>query len=233
MSCLLFDVETLSDSTESILTRLPEFDEDEARESVPANYKKPEAINGWIEDKRASHGQDIVAKAALNPLYSKVVLVSTWDGEVEQRWGDEQNLIIATFKRLSHLEEDYILPARDYLNGGRVAGFGLRFFDLPYLISRAFILRVPVPRSVFDPFSKWGLPDRFIDVKDVFCAGSYEKKKTHFSMNSMLRALGLPEKGSGADFGKLWTTDREKACSYARDEMIVLVEACKIMGLLS
>lgn len=234
---IILDIETLADSTESILARLPEFDEEVARESVPKNYKAESAINGWIEDKRASHGKDIVAHAALNPLYSKVVLVTTWHHGIAQiQWEceteGERGLILLALQILSHLEEGSpLLPAKDYLNGGRVAGWGLKHFDLPYLCKRSILLGIPIPKSVFNPFSRYPWSERFIDLSEVWSMGDYSLKYT--KLDDALRALGLPPKThDGSEFDRLWREDRTMACEYARQEMLSTVKLAERLGVL-
>lgn len=233
---IILDIETLADSTESILARLPEFDEEVARESVPKNYKAESAINGWIEDKRASHGKDIVAHAALNPLYSKVVLVTTWHHGIAQiQWEceteGERGLILLALQILSHLEEGSpLLPAKDYLSGGRVAGWNIGW-DLSYLVKRAWILGIPVPKSIFNPFSRYPVSERFICLMKLWQAGDYRAPFT--KLDDALRALGLPPKThDGSEFDKLWATDREKACAYSRAEMESTVKLAERLGVL-
>lgn len=233
---IVFDIETSADSTESIMARLPEFDEEAARESVPKNYKAESAINGWIEDKRAIHGKEIVARAALNPLYSTIALLTFWTQEgvqqLENNGQSEPILIRLALARLSHLEEGSpLLPAKDYLNGGRVAGWGLKHFDLPYLCKRALLLGIPIPKSVFNPFSRYPWSERFIDLSETWSMGDYSLKYT--KLDHALRALGLPPKThDGSEFGKLWETDREKACEYSRAEMESTVKLAERLGVL-
>lgn len=233
---IILDIETLADSTESILARLPEFDEEAARESVPKNYKAESAINGWIEDHRANWGKDIVSRAALNPLYSTIALLTWWtkDEGVQQyqNYCSERDVIDTALAHLSHLEEGSpLMPARDYLNGGRVCGWGLKHFDLPYLCKRALILGIPIPKSVFNPFSRYPWSDRFIDLSETWTMGDHALKYT--KLDHALRALGLPPKThDGSEFDKLWATDREKACAYSRAEMESTVKLAERLGVL-
>ena len=52
----------------------------------------------------------------------------------------------------------------------------------------------------------------------------------YVKFNKVLQYFGLAEKiADGADFGKLWAEDREKALEYNRDELIKLEQVAKII----
>lgn len=229
----LIDLETVALPESEVRAMLPPFDEAEARASVPRNYRKPEAISGWVEEQRASYGSDIVEKAALNPLYSRVVVVTAWDGSgVKQSRlldDDEPALVESALMFLSHLESSHV-PAREFLDGGLVAGWNIAW-DLSYLLKRAWILGIPVPKSVFNPLERYPIPSRFIDLMRLWQGGDY--KAPYTSLDSALRALGLPPKThDGSEFGKLWVENREEACAYARAEMESLKMLAERLGVL-
>lgn len=258
MSASILDCETISQDPAVILANLPPWDEQEARQRVPKNYKKEEAISGWLDDDKANWNKDAIEKAALNPETAIVAVVGFWkNGKVEQlvlgssEWTKEINelesdphwefpteseLIEHAFMRLSEgsayqwmtADRDGKLqpPGMDHC----VLGWNLHGYDLMMLIRRAWILGVPVPRTIFNPLSRYHFPERFVDMMQVWKAGNF--KSPHQSLNHALKAVGLPEKGDGKDFGKLWASDRSKALEYNANELRVAAELYKRMGAL-
>lgn len=218
MSTIL-DIETLAQPTEKILANLPPWDEVEARQRVPKNYKKEEAISGWLNEDRENHGKNAIEKAALNPETATIAIVGFWKyGKVEQLVCDdeasESDIIYGAFDRIS--------------DGSTVLGWNLIGFDMKMLIRRAWTLGVKVPRSIFNPISRYPTPDRFVDMMDKYRAGSFKDPFTRLS--GALRAMQLPDKGDGKEFGKLWESDRAKALDYNAQELHGQAELYRRMG---
>jgi DNA polymerase elongation subunit (family B) len=236
------DIETVGLPALTILESLPPWDEQEARNRVPKNYKKPDAIAGWLEEDQANHGKDAIEKAALNPETAMVAIVGFWrNGKVEQLVWDEQPGMPLPMKDNFYFitESELIEHAFMRLNEGAgalsitdhaVLGWNIKGFDLPFLIKRAWILGVTVPRSLFNPFSRYPLPERFIDTMQVWQAGNY--KAPYTKLASALKYMGLPEKGDGKEFGKLWETDRSAALAYSATELNLQADLYRKMGLL-
>lgn len=250
---LICDIECISQTEEQILKNLPSWDESEARQRVPKNYKKEEAISGWLDDDKANWNKDAIEKAALNPETAIVAVAGFWNNDrVEQLFlGDETEFVKSSqlfqFETESELIEHAFMrlsegSAYQWMTADRdgklqppgmdhcVLGWNLHGYDLMMLIRRAWILGVPVPRTIFNPLSRYHFPERFVDMMQVWKAGNF--KSPHQSLNHALKAVGLPEKGDGKDFGKLWASDRSKALEYNANELRVAAELYKRMGAL-
>jgi hypothetical protein len=218
----LLDIETIARPEEELRKLIPPWDIEEARSRVPKSYKKEEVISGWLEDDRVNHGKDLIEKAALNAETGTVAVVGFWqDGKVEQFVHTEAGLGHAyTELPGTHFptESELIEHAfRTLWDTPVVLGWNLLGFDLPFLIKRAWLLGVTVPKSIFSPLSRYPINERFVDTMKVWQVGNY--KAPFASLNNTLRAFDLPDKGDGKDFGKLWAEDRAKALEYNAKEL--------------
>lgn len=217
----LLDIETLARPEEELRKLIPPWDEQEARSRVPKSYKKEEAISGWLEEDKANHGKDLIEKAALNAETGTVAVVGFWrDGKVEQ-------LVLSSLPVKIHEdhtacwfdnEPDLIEFAfRAWFDAPIALGWNILGFDLPFIIKRAWLLGVTVPKSIFNPLSRYPVSEKFVDTMKIWNVGNY--KAPFASLNNTLRAFNLPEKGDGKDFGKLWAEDRAKALEYNAKEL--------------
>lgn len=222
MAAIILDVETLSQPPEVVLANLPAWDIEEAKTRVPKNYKKEEAINGWLDEDKANWGKDALEKAALNPETATVAIFGMWrNGEVEQAVVRDDGKVI----------EDVILAtAVRWISEskGPVLGWNLKGFDIPFLVRRCWMTGIRVPSSIYNPLSRYPIPDRFTDMMDAWKVGSW--KSPHTSLNNAMRAMGLPGKPDGKEFAKLWATDRAAALEYSRAELIGQSQLYRRMG---
>lgn len=124
---LFFDIETKAN--EKALEFLEE-------PSPPSNYKNPETIAKFIEEKTAEQ----IERAALDADYGKVVAIGVKidDGEISSRLvvdGTTESDIIRWFWKL-FME-----------NRGQCCGYNIIGFDLPYLMRRSFDLNITIPHK--------------------------------------------------------------------------------------
>lgn len=241
MSISILDLETLAQPAEVVLKNLPPWDESEARQRVPKNYKKEEAISGWLNEDQANHGKDAIEKAALNPEHSTIAIVGFWkEGRVEQLFvrdnspkgeiyisGSDEDCQISFQSEPELIEHAFMRLKGAGFQDDPVLGWNLPF-DIKLLVRRAWILGVPVPTSIFNPLSRYPVPERFVCMMDRYRAGSF--KDPYTSLNNALRSVGLPEKGDGKEFGKLWQEDRAAALEYSRNELCLQAQLYRKMG---
>ena len=96
----------------------------------------------------------------------------------------------------------------------RMVGFNSNSFDLPFLIRRSWKHRVPVPFGIRRG-RYWG--DEMIDLRDAWQLGD---RLARGSLDVVAKHLGVGAKnGNGADFAKLWQSDRAKAVDYLRNDL--------------
>ena len=124
MTYLFFDIET--EANKHALEFMPE-------PNAPANYKDPEKIKAYIEDKKAEQAKT----AALDPDYGEIVAVS-------YQHGVDGELTTLLASELDGGEKELI--NRFWLvyraANGRSCGYNIMGFDLPYLMRRSFSLRI-------------------------------------------------------------------------------------------
>ena len=214
MNVIILDIETLSQSEESIRSKLTPFDPSRVK---LGNAKKPELVAEIIEAARMEHGNDEVANGALHATTGTLAIVGFRHGEVVKQYhiGEmtEAAIIEATFTE--------ILFALD--RGTIISGYFIKGFDLPFIVQRAWLLGVKVPPRIFNAFKpRYPWSENIVCLQEVWLAGSAAQFGTRVSLATVLRELGLPSKsGSGADFGALWASDQKAALQYNADDLAV------------
>lgn len=222
----ILDIETLSQPKEDILANLEPWNEEEARGRVPKNYKKDDAINGWLEDDKANHGKDILDKAALRPETGKLAVVGVWHEKKVQQLvlspdGPETPVTlngVTSFRTEKELvEHALMLIANHTVLNHNVIGWNLLGFDLPFIIKRAWLLGVPVGQDIFNPFSRYPIKDLFVDTMRMWQVG--DRKAPYASLGNVQKLLKMEQKPDGSKFEGMWNLDRNLALAYNREEL--------------
>lgn len=235
---LLMDAEIQLLDEQTILSQAPEWSESEAL-TRKGNRTKPETVNAFLEEDRASWKQRILDDAGLNPFSCKIALVTWWqNGRIEQ-WYHNDGDVMQAVDPVSGVffDEEFLLKAivmklsAQIISNKHIGNWNLLGYDLPMLVRRCWVNGVKVPRNLYDPLGRYPYSDRCIDFMQAWKAGKRDEK--HTSLSNALRSMGLPEKeGSGKDFPKLWVSDRPKAMQYAHDEMVKLALLAGRMGVM-
>jgi DNA polymerase elongation subunit (family B) len=210
MKPLFIDIETGSLPEAELLTIAPEF--------LPAaNLKDPEKIKVSIAEKRAAW----IEKAALDALTGRVLAVTfaEGDGEAEFFCHDEEAVLLR--KSLETIGRSFDLNEP-------IIGFNIRNFDLPFLIRRAWIKGVPVPRILLNEVQTYR-SDLIVDLLQVWLAGSRDFSGQ--SLGNICKRCGLGEKnGDGKDFAKLLAENPEQAKAYALNDLELTRKLAHRMG---
>lgn len=121
---LFFDIET--EGNPEAIKFMPDV-------SAPANYKDPDKIEAYIEDKK----QEQIERAALDADYGRIVAIGL---KV-----NDSKIVSYTATKTSQLDEKEIIKifwnfyASSY---GMSCGYNIIGFDLPYLQRRSFALGI-------------------------------------------------------------------------------------------
>lgn len=219
---LILDIESVARPEAEIRQLVPAFNPDK----VPlGNATKPDTVAAIIEKARLTHGDDIVAKAALYPEYGQVAIAGFKCGANEPTiaLGDngikERELLIDAWNEIEGFAEHVI------------TGFNIKGFDLPFMVKRSWILGVKVPRRIYNPLKpKYPWHENIVDLLDVYRCGEWQGKTG--GLNQVCRVLGIePNPGDGKDFGKLWATDKKAALLYnAGDLRVSALVAERLIG---
>ncbi|WP_036291983.1 3'-5' exonuclease [Methylosinus sp. PW1] len=212
---LYLDVETLPTDDEAVKRFILESIE------APSNYKDPQKIS----DYKAEKASEAVAKTGLDAAFGRLAIigfaigddpVTTWtatDGEVEK---DGERF---TKPGLSPFDEKALLQSFFELFDGnaivRVIGHNVVNFDIRFIVQRAVILGLKIPR--WFPIAPRAWDDNVFDTM-IAWAGTHDR----VSLDKLSRALGIGGKYEGLDgskFAGLWATDPVRAALYCADDV--------------
>lgn len=205
---LYFDIETEGLPESEIAHLMPEF-------TAPSNYKDAEKIAANIVEQKTKW----LSECALRAETCRVLCVGfmwpdRWFSVIEK---DERDII----------RKSLLLIADTLRNRGNVIGFNILQFDLPVLLRRAHILRIPVSpilRQRYRGRSYW-----HEDIYDLCAEWDMGTHKT-ISLDTLAQSLGVGAKsGNGADFAQLWKNDREKAIEYLRNDCQLLKDCAEVL----
>lgn len=205
MRVTIFDIETGGLPEAQIRSIIKPFDPKDVKHG---NIKDLDKIQAKIDECRANYYTDILDKAALSALTGRVLAIGLLEvgGKFHLIANDDEKLMIAEF--WTHFAN----------TPGKWVGFNSNRFDLPFLMRRSWALNMKLPRVRSGRY--W--VDEFVDLRDLWQCGDYQAEG---SLDNICRSFGLGGKaGDGADFAKLWVTDRTKAIDYLKRD-VELTEA--------
>lgn len=216
------DIETISNSEESIRASLPDFDPSAV---ALGNAKKEEKVAEIIEAARLTYGDKQVADAALNPLHSTCAIIGLhnpeWSEPVRQFCDDEA----------CALEMAWGCMEESVVDGDTIVGYGLFFFDLIYMVKRSWINGVKVPWLIYNPSGgRYPWNRQIVDLAESWKLG--DRTAPRVSLNTVLKQLGLPPKtGTGAEFGLMWLRDRAAGLAYNSVDLLREYELAVRLGI--
>jgi DNA polymerase elongation subunit (family B) len=214
MKYLVIDIETEPQPQDQAMRFAPEF-------TAPSNYKDSDKIKAYIESARS----DWLENCALDAMTGQVLAVGCADetGKIETfdiAQYTERELVERTLGSIDHC----------LLQGGKLIGYNVRHFDLPFLCRRAYVHGVRVPlilaETVQNRYSR-----TVIDLMEVWLCGDRNFKGQ--SLDNVAKACGVGEKtGSGADFSRLFSVDKFAALAYLRNDIELTVKLAKRFGVI-
>lgn len=168
---------------------------------------------------REKQWQEFKSRAALSATTGKVLaigLMPSSDGpRVFDGGGSEEKLI----------SEFWGLCARKR-GKDRFAGLNIYGFDLPFLITRSWILGVSIPNFVYTPSGKWvNFDQSFVDLRNVWLLGrSWGECESNLNAVSLaLGGKGKMDGVDGADFARLWfgtPEEHDDAVTYLINDLV-------------
>jgi len=168
---IFFDCETTSSDLPWIIEEMHEV-------SPPANYKKPETIQKWMDENADTVREERLAKTALDTSVAQIICIgfAAGDDPVQTLTGPEDEILSEFFAALSvynHIE----------LIGHNIIGF-----DIPLIYHRAIINGMRPHGSFHMAYKPWD--GRCYDTMTEW-AGARDR----ISLDRLCRILGLPGKG--------------------------------------
>lgn len=206
---LIFDIETRALTVEEVKKRdiMPSF-------KPPANYKDPDKIAA----KEAEHETEVMSKAALDATLSEVCAIGYIgeDDEFNVLLGDEVSILTRFWQLCRDQVNDY----------GKLIGFNIVGFDLPYLIRRSFIREVPICEGI--KRGRYFNDSHVIDLAEIW---KLNDKSLFISLDRISKVLGIGKKnGNGKDFAALLETDQKAALEYLQNDLALTARLAKRLG---
>lgn len=203
---LIFDIETGPVPDLLLDTLMPQFE-------AAGNLKDPDKIAADVANKQKNWRD----RAALSPMTGMVVGVGialNTNSRPRIVLGGERKLVTRTLDEISRM----------LMAGGTVYGFNIHAFDLPFLVTRARMLRIHVPANLITTYHNrtyWA--DGIVDLMQLWTMGG---DRAGNSLNAVSRFLGFGEKkGDAKDFALLLASkdraDRRKAQAYLRQDILL------------
>ena len=166
---------------------------------------------------RAKYEREFVEKAALDPMRGQVIAIGYGDHagqRVIHAAADEADL-------LTELWSIYMSVAR---GGGKLVGWNIHKFDLPFCRLRTFRHGLPVPDGILKNSRYWN--ECLVDLMGEWCCG-----QGYMGLDAVAKFLRVGAKnGDGAEFARLWSEDREQAIEYLANDIDMTVAVAKRMG---
>lgn len=205
---IYFDIETIPTQSEHLKNHI------QTNLTPPANYKKQETIDAWIEENR-----DLAyRKTALNGGFGQIVCIgyAINDNDVKtiyfDDWATSEREILKTF--FNELIECY-RPSVDITPN--FIGHNIENFDLRFIYQRAIVLGIKPPS--FLPLNSKSYNNMYIFDTMTEWAG----KRNYVSLNEVCLSLGIPPKGDEIDGSKVWdfvqAGELKRVAEYCADDV--------------
>lgn len=207
MDPFYLDIETIPCQSAAYLDKL------RAEVKAPAQFKKPESIAEWLAENRESAALEQLAKTSFDPTNGHICTIAWADGDKDIQSAHavtvemERDVIEAFFYDLDYRPKQFI--------GHYISGFDLRF-----ILCRAVVLGVKIPRAIPRDPKPWSNT-----VFDTMMA--WAGAKGTISQDNLCAALGLGGKGDfdGSMVAAAWTAgEHEKILRYCRDDVATVRE---------
>ena len=199
MHYLTVDIETSPTTDEKVIAELVET------VKPPANFKKPETIEKWMDEHAQEKAQELINRTALDGSYGSIRAIGY---AIDQRPID---VLVRTpvFSEKEILETFFELWTE--IKTPTLVGHHLRDFDLPFIWKRAVINGFkPHPYAVMRYFDR-----RCLDVYDTMTEWAGWGKRISLS-NLAYVLLGEEKTTSGAD---VWQMSDEEVVEHCKKDV--------------
>ena len=172
--------------------------------TAPGNYKDPDKIAAYIAEKK----QEALKDCALSALTGEVCAIA-------YSRNDADTVIMATGGVTeAQLLEAFWRNATAAIRSGKLVGFNIKPFDLPFLLRRSWVNRIAHPVIFVD---RYFLGTAVWDLRETWQLGD---RQAAGNLDRVCRALGIGQKtGNGADFAALLASDPKKAEEYCLNDL--------------
>jgi len=201
VNALYFDIETegLPDAVDGMYPS--EF-------AAPANWKDPEKIAAKVKENM----ENAKKRAALSALTGRVLAIgyAMEDEPVQILEGEERDMLDQLFVVMKHTVN----------HGGRIFGFNIIGFDLPFMAQRAAISHATLPLALYSFYrGRFNWCDSFQDLQLRWLAGQRDFSGHNLRNLSRLLKLPIQKTGDGAAFSGLYHDKHDEAIEYLKTDV--------------
>lgn len=191
-----------------------EIDAIKAGITAPAQYKKPDSIAEWLAENRDKVAAETIAKTSFDPARGHICTIA-WakdDGEIQcfhAQSVDQEAQVLQSF--FDDLDPYHVTTFAGHYIGG---------FDLRFILCRAVVLGVKIPKCIPRDPKPWAGT-----VFDTMTA--WAGAKGTISQDNLARALGLAGKGNfdGSMVAAAWESgDHQTIIDYCKADCATVRE---------
>lgn len=181
------------------------------REAIapPANIKKDDSKAKWLEENLDDATADKVAKTSFDPAFGHICTIS-WAIDDE-----EPTTAHATTVEQEREVLEAFFSALTAFHRYTIVGHNVGAFDIRFLLCRAVVLGVKIPRGITRDPKPW--------EKSIFdTMQAWAGQRGTISMDNLCAALDIPGKGDfdGSQVAEAWANgEHEKIAEYCADDV--------------
>jgi predicted PolB exonuclease-like 3'-5' exonuclease len=182
------------------------------------NLKDPAKIAADIAEREA----DRASRLGLDWNVGRVVCIGWWT---------EQDGVDHVVARTESDERDVLHEFWAEAKARTIIGFGLKQFDLPFLIQRSRLLGVKAPWLDLGKYTQKGVIDLFLEL--TFFEGARDQGAMRRTLKAFAKRFGLPvpDETNGSDIQSLVTAgDWDAIAAHCRADVELTVGLAKKLG---
>lgn len=170
----------------------------------PGNIKKPESISQWMAENADGAVDEAVAKTSFDPAHGHICTIG-----FAIEGGDPVALHAKTVDQETGILQTFF-DAMPNMGVVRIIGHNVAAFDLRFILCRAIVLAVPIPRAIPRDIKPWS--EGIFDTMTAW-AGA----RGTIGQDRLAGALGLDGKGDfdGSMVAEAWAAgEHERIADY-------------------
>lgn len=184
---------------------------------APGQFKKPESIVQWLSENAVAAADEAVAKTSFDPAHGHICCIGFAFEDKKAASYSATSVQVERSMLENFFNDINGLPT---LGMVRIIGHNVSAFDLRFLLCRAIVLGVTIPRSIPRDIKPWG---EFVFDTMTAWAGP----RGTIGQDRLAKALGMKGKGDfdGSMVAEAWVNgEHEKIAAYCRNDIDVVRE---------
>lgn len=175
----------------------------------PGNIKKPESIDAWMAENADQAARDQLAKTSFDPAAGHICTIG---------WAIDDDEAVAAHAVTVEQERDILdafFSSLQSFHRHTFVGHNVASFDLRFIVCRAIVLGIKIPRSIPRDPKPW---DKSVFDTMTAWAGA----RGTISMDRLCTALGLPGKDDfdGSMVAEAWANgEHDRISAYCRSDV--------------